>query len=185
MLKLSLPKLDIWQEGPEEFETIGGIDVELEHSLYTIAGWEAKWHKAFASKGGLERKELTDYICNFMCQTPDVPKSAWLTLGQKELQQISDYMQDSHSAITFKDNSITEGKRTGRKETMYAETIYWYMFRLGIPLECEHWHLNRLMTLINVCAIKSSPPKKMGKREAAAMRSKQNAALRQKLGSRG
>lgn len=185
MLKLSLPKLDIWREEIEEFETIGGIDVELEHSLYTIAGWEAKWHKAFVSKGGLGHKELIDYIRNFMCQTPDVPKEAWATLGQKEFNAISDYMQDPHSAVKIKDAEAYVGKRSGRNETMYSEVIYCYMFQLGIPLECEHWHLNKLMTLINVCAIKSQPPKKMGKREAAAMRAKQNMALRQKLGSRG
>lgn len=59
------------------------------------------------------------------------------------------------------------------------------MTALNIPFECEKWHLNRLLTLIHVCAIKSQPPKKMSKKEAAKRNASINAANKKRFGSRG
>lgn len=182
-LKLLLPKRDIWDDVKEEFGTIGGVEVELEHSLYTIAGWEAKWHIPFAKTGGLTQKEFVDYIINFMCQTPDIPSTAWLTLDEKCIKMINDYMEDPHSGTSIK--SLEKKRHTGRKEIPSAEILYFYMFQMGIPMECERWHLNRLLMLIDVCAIKSGPQKKMSHKDATTLRQQQNAAMRAKLGSRG
>lgn len=183
MLRLSLPKLETWDEKTEEFKEFGGITVELEHSLYTISEWESKWKIPFATQNGLTRQQLMDYIMNYMCQTPNVPQDAWLALSAKELNQINEYLEDPACATTIK---RLEGPPTGgRKETVSAELIYYYMTQFNIPFECEHWHLNKLMKLIDVCAIKNTPPKKMGKREAAIQQAKLNAARRAKSGSRG
>lgn len=181
-LKLCLPSREGWDYEKEEYVTFGGQEIELEHSLYTMAAWEAKWKVPFSSKQGLTHKQLLDYIMSFMCQTPDVPKSAWLTLDEKSLKAIQVYMEDSCTAMTIK----TYGqKKTSKRELVTAETLYCYMFQLGIPLECERWHLNRLMALIDMCAIKSAPPKKMSRKEAAMLQQQQNAKMRAKLGSRG
>lgn len=183
MLKLSLPKLDIWDEKTEEFKEIGGQTIELEHSLYTLAGWEAKWKTPFASKKGLTQEQRLDYIMNFMCQTEDVPRSAWLTLNQECFKKINDYMEDSQTATTVK--RLSNAFVSYRNQIVTAELIYFYMTQFNIPPQYEHWHLNRLMTLLDVCSIKNTPPKKMSRREAAQMQEAQNAALRAKLGSRG
>lgn len=182
MLKLFLPKLDVWDEKAEEFKEFGGIQVELEHSLYTISQWESKWKIPFANTKGLTREQLLDYIMNFMCQTPDVPTNAWLAMSQKELQTISDYLEDPACATTIKSRPYGHG---GKKEVVSAELIYFYMTQFGIPFECERWHLNKLMKLIDVCAIKNAPPKKMGRKEAAIQQAQLNAARRAKTGSRG
>lgn len=184
MLRLFLPTCEFWNPEKEVFETAGNITVDLEHSLYTVSGWEMKWKIPFARRGGLTHEKLLDYVINFMCQTPDVPKKAWLSLNKAAIKQISDYMEDPMTATTI--NSRYSGKKIGsRHETVTAELIYFYMAQFGIPFECEHWHLNRLMMLINVCAVKNSPPKKMGKAEAAAMQRQLNAERRAKTGSRG
>lgn len=182
MLKLSLPKLDVWDEKTEEFKEIGGQTVELEHSLYTVAGWEAKWKTPFAKKKGLTKEQLLDYIISFMCQTPEVPRSAWLTLDQECLKKVNDYMEDPQTGTTIHKSPFTSN---GKSETVTAELIYFYMTQFNIPPEYEHWHLNRLMTLLTVCSIKNSPPKKMGRKEAAQWQAAQNAKRRSKLGSRG
>lgn len=183
MLKLSLPKRDVWDEETEEFKTIGGKIVELEHSLFTVGEWESKWKKPFANKKGLDRKMLLDYIINFMCQTSGISREDWLTIDQDTINAISEYMNDPHTATTIKKINNAQGR--SKNETVTAELLYCYMVQLGIPFSCEHWHLNRLLTFIEVCSIKASPPKKMSKKEAAAMWAKQNAEMRSKLGSRG
>ena len=180
-LKLSLPSLDTWNPETEEFEEIGGPVIELEHSLYTVAAWEAKWKKSFADKKGMTREQLLDYIMNYMCQTPDVPLEAWLTMTSKEFKQISDYMEDSMTATRINNQNGSHGKR----QVVTSELIYFYMAQFGIPFECEHWHLNRLMTLIDVCAVKNSLPKKMGRKEAAQRQAEQNAAMRKRFKSKG
>lgn len=184
MLRLFLPKLDVWDEKEEEFKEIGGITVEMEHSLYTISGFESKWKKAFASKDSLTKEQFLDYIQNFMCQTPDVPKSAWLTLSQDNMKTIAEYLEDPMSATVINRTGIDKPKGY-RKETITSELIYFYMAQFGIPFECEHWHLNRLMKLIDVCAVKQAPPKKINKREAALQQAKLNAERRSKYNSRG
>lgn len=182
MLKLSLPKLDVWDDNLEEFKELGGQTVELEHSLYTVAAWEAKWKTPFASKKGLTQEQLLDYIKNFMCQTPEIPNSAWLTLNQEFLKKVSDYMEDSQTATTIKK---LQSSGANRREIVTAELLYFYMTQFNIPPQYEHWHLNRLMTLLDVCSVKSAPSKKMGRKEAAQMRATQNAQMRARLGSKG
>ena len=179
MLRLS-PKLEVWNNETEEFDIIGG-DIELEHSLYTVAAWEAKWKKPFANKKGLTHEELLDYIKNFMCQTKDVSSEVWLALSSDDLKKVADYMEDSMTATTIK--RLPGGK--SKSSIVTAELIYFYMANYGIPFECEHWHLNRLMTLIDVCADKNTPPKKMSKTDAARKQAEQNAAMRKRFNSKG
>ena len=71
------------------------------------------------------------------------------------------------------------------REIITAEIIYYWMIELGIPFECQKWHLNRLLTLVNVCSIKQAPAKKMSRRDAMAQQSQLNAARRAKYKSRG
>lgn len=184
MLRLSLPRREIWNEKTEEFDFIGGETVELEYSLYTVAAWEAKWKISFANKNGLTREQLLDYIMNFMCQTPDIPAMSWAMIDQEFITKIQEYMEDSQTATTFHRHE-NAGRVSKKNQIVTAELIYFYMAQFNIPLEFEHWHFNRLMTLIDVCAVKNSPPKKMSKREAAQAQRAQNEALRAKYGSRG
>lgn len=166
MLRLSLRPLEVWSEEREEFLTIfKGGDVELEHSLYTVALWEAKHKKAFADRDGLTREELFDYIKECMCVTDGVPQEAWLSLTNGDIKKISEYLQDDACATKIYRHS--DSRKPGKEETMTAELAYFYMAQFNIPFECEHWHFNRLMKLIDVAAIKSSPPQKMGKKASA------------------
>jgi hypothetical protein len=59
------------------------------------------------------------------------------------------------------------------------------MVGLQIPLECEKWHLNRLMKLIEVCSANQTPPKKMGKEEIMSRNKALNAARRAKYNTKG
>ena len=50
---------------------------------------------------------------------------------------------------------------TQRGDTLTSEVLYYYMITLGIPFECEKWHLNKLFALMEVCAMKDGPQKKL------------------------
>jgi hypothetical protein len=59
------------------------------------------------------------------------------------------------------------------------------MVALGIPMECQKWHLNRLLTLVRVCDEKNQPGKKKSRKEIMAENKALNQMRRAKNGSRG
>lgn len=182
-LRLFLPETEFYDYAKEEFVTVGGIEVELEYSLYTIALWESKWKKPFVeSLSKFTRSEETGWY-KAMCLTPNVPDNAWMAMTYELRKNILEYTTDPMSATTI--NHRGPKAKTNRKTIVTAELVYYWMISLGIPFECEHWHFNRLMKLIDVCNVKNSPPKKMGKQEAAQMYRELNAQNRAKYNSRG
>jgi len=66
-----------------------------------------------------------------------------------------------------------------------SELIYYWMIALNIPVEFEKWHLNRLITLIRICNIKNTPPKKRSTQEILKDNAALNAARRKKLHTKG
>lgn len=179
MLRLSLQSLEIFNEEKQEFETIGGLNVELEHSLYTVAKWEAV-HKKFFVDSQMDFDFLMSYIKE-MCLTEDVPENAWLCMTQPQLSQVLEYIQDSHTAT-----KITQRKTPkASSQKISSELIYYWMFSLQIPIECEHWHFNRLMTLISVASIESAPKQKMSKKSAMQQQRELNAMRRAKYNTKG
>ena len=71
------------------------------------------------------------------------------------------------------------------RDVVTSELIYYWMIACGIPMECEKWHINRLLTLIRVCNEKNKTPQKKNPKQRAASRSALNAARRRQYGSRG
>ena len=62
------------------------------------------------------------------------------------------------------------------------------MVELGIPLECQKWHINRLLTLIKVCNEKHKEAQgenKMTKKQIAARNRALNLKRRARMKSRG
>ena len=181
MLQLVVESTEFFDETREEFVTVPGQTLQLEHSLLSLAKWESKWKKPFLGKTDLSVEEQLDYI-RCMTITRDVNPLVYESLTKSQLQEISDYINDPMTATTFNNR---HKPASSRREVITSEIIYYWMIDSGIPFSCEKWHLNRLLTLIRVCGIKNSPQKKMSKREAANQQRSLNAARRARLGTRG
>ncbi len=172
-LVLSVPSREYFNPATNEFFTTKQCIVSLEHSLISISRWESKWHKAYLSQNDKTEEEARDYIrCMLIAPVADKNVLRALTEDPSLLKKIIEYIQDPMSATVIND----KGKKVSR-EVVTNELIYCWMVSLKIPFEpCEKWHLNHLMKLIEVCAVKNTPPKKMSK--SALM--KRNTALNAK-----
>jgi hypothetical protein len=76
-------------------------------------------------------------------------------------------------------------ERRGPGEVITSELIYYWIVSFNIPFECQYWHLNRLFSLIRICNIKNSKPKKVSRMELAQRNRELNAARKAKLGTSG
>lgn len=160
MLQITIPEKELWNEKIEEFVHFNGCTIQMEHSLLSISKWESKWHKSFLSNRDRTNDEMLDYF-RCMTVTQNVPAIAYHCLTQKNIANIIEYMKEPMTATTF---SKQEGEKKNR-EIITAELIYYWMTVYNIPFECQKWHINKLMTLIKVCNVKSAPPKKMSQNE--------------------
>lgn len=185
MLPIIVPAgiTEFWDENKEEFvyiKTGKDYTLHLEHSLLSIRKWESRWHKSYLNAKHFTYEEDLDYI---KCMTMDsnVPDEVYGRLTEKNRSDIYKYINDPHTATTF---SSREPKKPTR-DVITAELIYQWMIELGIPFECQKWHLNQLITLIRVCRIKTGQSKKMSKSETAAYYASLNAARKKKWKTKG
>ena len=169
-----------WDEEKEEFVEAKSQTLQLEHSLVSLSKWESKWEKPFFSKTDKTHEEILDYI-KFMTITKNVDPDVYTHFSQENIRDINKYIEAPMTATTFSADKAAKNNR----EIITAELIYYWMIALNIPFECQKWHLNRLLTLIRVCNIKNSPPKKMNKRDLASRNAQLNAARRKRLNTKG
>lgn len=179
MLKIVIPGIELYDEEKEEFITTKPQTLHLEHSLVSLAKWESKWNKPFLTKDNKTYEETIDYI-RCMTITQNVSEDTYRLLTSENIQQVNEYINLPMTATTFSNQ-----KKTPSKEVVTAEIIYYWMISLNIPFECQKWHLNRLLTLINVCNIKNQPKKKMSKRDILNRNKALNKARREKLNTKG
>lgn len=168
MLKIHVDGRELFDEKTETFISVKPIDLVLEHSLISVAKWESKWHKPFLENAKKSEEELFDYI-RCMTITQNVSDDVYRSLSNADVIKIKEYMEDSMTATWFNDQKSPKT----RQKAITAELIYCWMISLGIPLEWEKRHLNRLLTLIRVCNNENAPKKKMSRKDVY----KQNAAL--------
>lgn len=179
MLQIKIPASEAWDEKQEMFiETSKEQTLVLEHSLVSISKWETKWCKPFLGNENKTAEQTIDYI-KCMTITQNVHDSVYDHLTKKNIDDINNYIAAPKTATTFSSNLGTS------REIITSELIYYWMIALNIPMECQKWPIDRLLTLIRVCNVKSTPAKKMSKREIASRYASLNAVRRQQMNSRG
>lgn len=181
MLQVTIPAIEGWDEKKEEFVIVKKEQtIQLEHSLVSLSKWESKWCKPFLSKREKTFEETIDYI-KCMTITQNLDPDIYFRLSDDNIRQINNYIEAPMTATTFHERKSSESNN----EQITAELIYYWMIALNIPMECQKWHLNKLLTLIRVCNIKNQPGKKMPKQDAAKYYAELNEKRRKELNSKG
>lgn len=183
MLEITIPSREVYDHVNNEFRVIKGQTLVLEHSLVSLQKWEAIHHKPFLTEEDKTIQETRSYV-QCMTITNNVDPEIYNYLTESNMRDVNAYISDSMTA-THINTRQPEGASPKPKEIMTAEVIYYYMIALQIPFECKKWHLNQLLTLINVCSIKNEPPKKMSKSALMKRNSSLNAARRAALHTKG
>ena len=115
-----------------------------------------------------------------MTITQNVNPMVYEQLSEENIKQINKYINSSMTATTFSNLNNNPSR-----EIITSELIYYWMISLNVPMECQKWHLNRLLTLIRVCNAKNAPAKKMSARDIMSRNSALNAARRKKYNTKG
>jgi DNA-binding transcriptional regulator YiaG len=180
VLVVTVPLREGFNHETQEFVVLDGFELKLEHSLVTLSKWESHFKKPFLSDTEKSDEELLWYV-RAMILNKKVPPELFLRMSKQNIQDINDYIADSMTATWF-----NEPKTSGKsREKITAELIYYWMIEFGIPVEFEHWHLNRLLTLIKVCSHKKAPPKKMSPAEVMRMREELNEQRKREMKTTG
>lgn len=180
MLVIEVMLSEGFDEKKQEFVVAQSFTLEMEHSLATLSKWESFFEKPFLNTDEKTTEELMWYV-QCMTLTPNVPPEVFASLSKENVEQIDRYIGAKMTATTFKE-AINQRQS---REVITAEIIYYWMVSLNIWMECEHWHLNRLLAFIKVCNTKNAPQKKMSKAEALAQQRSLNAQRRAQTGTRG
>lgn len=179
MIQITVPSGELWDEVNNEFISAKSQTLQLEHSLVSLSKWEAKWKKPFLVKGQKTAEEINDYI-KCMTLTQNVDPNIYFFLTKENMKQIENYIGSPMTATVVRDKSTK-----GRNKVITSEVIYYWMISLGVPFECQKWHLNRLLTLIKVCEVENRGSNSMTKREIHEQNAALNAARRSKYKTRG
>lgn len=182
MLSIFIKGKEQYNEATGEFVNTVDTVLNLEHSLISISKWEAKWHKPFLSR--YDKKTMDETLDYVRCMTinKNVDESIYTAIDGSDIAKINSYIENPMTATRLPDIGKKSG---GNSEIITSELIYYWMLEYKIPIECEKWHLNRLLTLVKVCEFKNTPAKKMSKTEIMNRNKVLNEQRKQQLQTKG
>ena len=111
----------------------------------------------------------------------DVDPDVLSELTPEDFDEINKYIGDPDDCYNIAEN---RGARP-KGNRFLRELIYYYMFVCGIPEECAHWHIARLITLIGVFGVKNAPKKKRSQADLINRHRALNEARKKQLHTKG
>jgi hypothetical protein len=159
-------------------------EIFLEHSLLSISRWEEEFKKPFLDSDKTVG-EMVKYI-TYMCVNESDIEDLLNSLNPKKIKDIEEYLLDKRTATEVYYNKPSNIFGKPKKDIITSEIIYYYMFSAGIPIECEKWNLNKLLTLIEVFSVKNNPKQnKMSRQDTLKSQRELNDLRRKNLGTKG
>ena len=180
MLVIKVPGIELFDEVLQVFVNAEEFVLELEHSLVSLSKWESKFEKPFLGSEEKTDEEVFAYI-EAMILTEEYPSDVLTRLTKENIQQINEYIEYKMTATWFNDKQ----KPKKSNEVITADLIYYWMISFNIPIEVQHWHLNRLFTLIKLFSVKNAPKEKMSKQDLLARNRELNERRKAELGTAG
>lgn len=176
---VTIPKGELYDEINDSFITVDkDIELMMEHNLIAVSRWEMKYHRPYLTESQKTNEEILYYF-ECMTITKGIEPYLYKCIPKSELIRIDEYIRDPMSGTTVR------MPKNGKKETLSSELIYYYMFKLNIPKECENWHLNRLTKLLEVFSVKDGDNSKMSRSERIARNQAINARNKAKYHTKG
>lgn len=153
MLEIVIDSNKLFNHDTNKFITIPKQTLYLEHSLKAMAKWESKYHSSFFKEFNSKISQITAEKFKSYIECMIINKynpAVFYFLSNDHIKNIEEYMANPMSALK------TQSKKGGVYSTITVEEIYYRMVALQIPFECEKWHINRLLKLIETCAFYQS-----------------------------
>lgn len=183
MLQLNVLMSEDYDEETETF-IMDTRPLQLEHSLVSLSKWESKYEKPFLGTTEKSTDEVFDYV-RMMDLSEETPPEVFEKLSNANYAEINEYINAKMTATWFQ----RKAKPKANRQIVTSELIYYWLTSYEIPWEAEHWHLNRLFTLIEVFNEERGAQDKKTKRPSgsslAAERSALNAARKKELNTSG
>jgi hypothetical protein len=180
VLTITVPEKENWDEAKREFFYEDAFELQLEHSLVSLSKWEAIYEKPFLSEEEKTPEEIFTYV-ECMILGDDIAPEVLSRLNDNHVMQITDYINSKPTATWFAKEP--SGPKSHQKIT--SELIYSWLIAFNIPWEAQHWHLERLFTLIKVVNAQNTKPKKRSANEIAQERARLNAERMAKYNTTG
>ena len=185
MLNLTFKAKELFNESTNQFVTLPSCEIKMEHSLFVLSKWEAKYKKPFLSQQEKHKKtndEMIDYFRMMCVCSPEV--DIFPFFDEEEVKLIADYINDKQTATWFND---ANKPKSHSNRIITSELIYYWLSALQLDWEVQHWPLNRMLTLVEIANIEQQPKKKnkMPKSSMYAQRRALNEQRRAMNGSNG
>lgn len=168
MFELTIAGVESFDSETNMFVTSDSVVVRMEHSLASLSKWESSWGKPFLGDSKKTSEEVCGYLQAMSLDGP-IPDELLLRLTEENFREINEYIELPMTATWFAPKGDQGHSRNS--EVVTAEIIYHWMVSQNLPFECEHWHLNRLITLIKVINEKNHEMQKRSEKPTAPTRS--------------
>ena len=207
MITLTVDAFNVFDEKTETFISVDKpVKLRMENSLYAITEWEKKYKKPWfpdkkASKYAQKQdtrtpEEMMYFIRCMIFQIDDtkiidpneVDNKLIMGLSEKDYNIISEYLQDSQTALKSIPETKPDKKHKPDQIRMTSDRIYAWMVEQQIPFEAQYWNINRLMNVIQIVNYDNTPDdrkKSQKPYEIAQDYAKINEERLKKLGTKG
>lgn len=159
MLEIDVVLDENFNESTSKFVVGQSVKVRLEHSLVSVSKWESVWEVAFLGKNEKTPEQTVSYL-EMMILNEHLPPEVFAKLIEKHIAEINAYISAKMTATV-----INKSEDKWNPEVVTSELIYYWMIALNVPVEFQHWHFNRLITLIRVIQLKNTKKKPMSPQE--------------------